>query len=149
YWHFFQVFGRIGYNTNDAPEIWEREFEKRFGKAAGPFVEAALHQASRVLPRIVASCYPYSAFPMTRGWAEKQRLGDLPQYAKAEGSDIQQFASFDEEARMLIEGGETAKLRPAANSQWFSRTAGEISAALAQAEERIGTNRTKEFESTV
>ena len=55
-----------------------REFEKRFGKEPAPFVEKALHQASWVLPRIVASCYPYGAFPMTRGWAEKQRLGDLP-----------------------------------------------------------------------
>ena len=110
YWHFFQVFGRLGYNPNTPPEVWQREFERRFGKDAAPFVEKALHQASRVLPRIVASCYPYGAFPMTRGWAEKQRLGDLPAYAKAEGSDIQQFASFDEEAQMLIEGGETAKI---------------------------------------
>ncbi|HTL58850.1 MAG TPA: hypothetical protein VL361_24395 [Candidatus Limnocylindrales bacterium] len=149
YWHFFQVFGRIGYDTNAAPEIWEHEFEQRFGKAAGPHIEQALHHASRVLPRIVASCYPYSAFPMTRGWAEKQRLGNLPQYAKAEGSDIQQFASFDEEARLLIEGAETAKVRPAANSDWFSRTADEITASLAKAQGGIGTNGTKEFESTV
>jgi len=41
---------------------------------------------------------------MTRGWAEKQRLGDLPAYARAEGSDIQQFANFDEEAQLLLEG---------------------------------------------
>ena len=120
YWHFFQVFGRLGYNTNTPPELWQREFEKRFGKEAAPFIEQGLHQASRVLPRIVASCYPYSAFPMTRGWAEKQRLGDLPAYAKAEGSDIQQFASFDEEAQLLLEQGETAKIRPAANSRWFA-----------------------------
>ncbi len=53
---------------------------------------------------------------MTRGWAEKQRLGALPEYAKAEDSDIQQFTSFDEEARLLIEGGETAKLRLASMS---------------------------------
>ena len=104
YWHFFQVFGRVGYNPNTPPEVWQREFEKRFGPEAAPFVEKGLHLASWVLPRIVASCYPYSAFPMTRGWAEKQRLGDLPAYAKAEGSDIQQFASFDEEAQMANRG---------------------------------------------
>ena len=101
YWHFFQVFGRLGYNPNTPAEVWQREFERRFGKDAAPHVEQALHRASWVLPRIVASCYPYSSFPMTRGWAEKQRLGDLPAYAKAEGSDIQQFASFDEEAQLL------------------------------------------------
>lgn len=149
YWHFFQAFGRIGYNTNTPPEVWQREFEKRFGKEAAPFVEKALHRASWVLPRIVASCYPYSAFPMTRGWAEKQRLGDLSAYAKAEGSDIQQFASFDEEAQMLMEGGETAKIRPAANSRWFAQTAQEVNAAVAQAENCIGNRRSKEFDSTI
>ena len=149
YWHFFQVFGRLGYNPNTPPEVWQREFERRFGKDAAPFVEKGLHQASWVLPRIVASCYPYSAFPMTRGWAEKQRLGDLPAYAKAEGSDIQQFASFDEEAQMLLEDGETAKIRPAANSRWFAKVAAETSAAVAEAEKRVGSHRNKEFDSTV
>ncbi len=41
YWHFFQVFGRLGYNTNAPPEVWQREFERRFGKEAAPFVEKA------------------------------------------------------------------------------------------------------------
>jgi len=149
YWHFFQVFGRMGYNTNTRPEVWQREFQVRFGTKAAPFVEQGLHRASRVLPRIVASCYPYNAFPMTRGWAEKQRLGDLPAYAKAEGSDIQQFASFDEEAQLLLEDGETAKLRPAANSRWFSETARDIKALVAKAEHHIGKHRNKEFESTI
>jgi hypothetical protein len=58
---------------------------------------------------------------MTRGWAEKQRLGDLPAYARAEGSDIQQFASFDEEAQLLIAGGETPKTRPPQTSRWFAQ----------------------------
>jgi len=149
YWHFFQVFGRLGYNTNTPSEVWQREFQKRFGHDAAPWVEKGLHQASWVLPRIVASCYPYSAFPMTRGWAEKQRLGDLPAYARAEGSDIQQFASFDEEAQMLLEGGETAKIRPGANSRWFAQTAADINAQIAGAEKRIGHNRNKEFDSTI
>jgi hypothetical protein len=149
YWHFFQVFGRVAYNPDTSPEVWHREFEKRFGNEAAPFLETALHRASWVLPRIVASCYPYGAFPMTRGWAEKQRLGDLPAYARAEGSDIQQFAHFDEEAQMLIEGGETAKLRPAENSRWFAQTAAEIDTQVAQAEKHIGNHRNKEFDSTV
>ncbi|HEY5909682.1 MAG TPA: hypothetical protein VJA21_03660 [Verrucomicrobiae bacterium] len=149
YWHFFQVFGRLGYNPATPPAVWQREFERRFGADAAPFVEQGLHLASRVLPRIVASCYPYSAFPMTRGWAEKQRLGDLPAYARAEGSDIQQFANFDEEAQLLLEGGETAKLRPAENSRWFARTAADIQAQVAEAERHIGSRRNKEFDSTI
>jgi len=149
YWHFFQVFGRIGYNPNTPAEVWQHEFQKRFGKEAAAFVEAGLHRASQVLPRIVAACYPYSYFPTTRGWAEKQRLGDLPAYAKAEGSDLQQFASFDDEARDLIEGTQTARTRPPQTSRWLKQTADEINRQIAAAEKRIGKNRNKEFDSTV
>lgn len=149
YWHFFQVFGRVGYNPATPAEVWQREFEKRFGKEAAPFVMNALHEASWVLPRIVASCYPYSAFPMTRGWAEKQALGNLPAYAKAEGSDIEQFANFDEEAQLLIAGGETAKVRPAENSRWFVHITADIAVQVSNAEKVIGSHRSKEFDSTV
>src|SRR5208337_3907514 len=88
-------------------------------------------------------------FPMTRGWAEKQRLGDLPAYAKAEGSDIQQFASFDEEAQRLIEGGETAKTQPGENGRWFAQKAADIEGQVAGAERRIGSHRNREYDSTI
>lgn len=149
YWHFFQVFGRMGYNPETSPEVWQKEFELRFGKKAAPFVESALHKASWILPRIVASCYPYACFPTTRGWPEKQRLGDLSDYALAEGSDIQQFASFDEEAKILIEGGETAKILPSVNSLWFYKTSSDINKLIADVEKAIGKSQNKEFNSTI
>lgn len=149
YWHFFQVFGRIGYNPATPPDTWQKEFEIRFGKKAAPLVETALHRASWILPRIVASCYPYSSFPMTRGWAEKQRLGDLPAYAGNEGSDIRQFANFDEEAQILIEGGESPKILPSANSRWFEQASAGIDQLIAEAEAAIGTRNNKEFNSTI
>ena len=149
YWHFFQVFGRVGYDTNTSSEVWDREFTRRFGQEAGPLVESALHSASWVLPRIVASCYPYSYFPMTRGWAEKQRLGDLPLYAKAEGSDTAVFANFDEEARLLLAGEATAKTRPSQTSRWFADVSQKIQREVDEAEHRVGQHRTKEFDSTI
>jgi hypothetical protein len=126
YWHLFQVFGRLGYDPNTPSEVFDREFIKRFGAEAGPHIERALHMASGVLPRIVASCYPYSAFPMARGWAEKQPLGSLAQYSTAQGSDIAQFASFDEEAANLLNATESAKVRPEQTSRWFETTAASI-----------------------
>jgi hypothetical protein len=149
YWHLFQVFGRIGYNPNVSHEIWNREFERRFGKEAGPIVEAALHRASWILPRIIASSYPYRSFPMTAGWAEKQHLGDLPSFAKAEGSDVAQFEDFDEEAQRLIDGGKTAKIRPQETSRWFEQTADAVNALVTEAQKLIGNHQNKEFDSTV
>ncbi len=148
YWHFFQVFGRVGYNPETAPDVWSKEFENHFGSKAGPFLEEALHKASWILPRIIASVYPYRSFPMTRGWAEKQRLGDLPAYANNEGSDIMQFANFDEEAAILTGGGETPKIRPSENSQWFQNVSDEVKRLVAQAE-KVTDSRSREFISTI
>jgi hypothetical protein len=149
YWHFFQVFGRLGYNPDAPAEIFDREFVRRFGAEAGPHVEKALHRASQVLPRIVAACYPYSAFPMTRGWAEKQIFGDLPKYASAETSDVAQFASFDEEAQVLLGKLETAKTRPTRTARWFQAVSDDIKREMAQAEKAVGERRSKEFVSTM
>ncbi len=149
YWHLFQVFGRIGYNPETSPEIWNREFEQRFGLKAAPFIEKALHQASWILPRIVTSVYPYRGFPMTRGWAEKQRLGNLDAYANNTGSDLQQFASFDDEARLLIEDGESAKILPSMNSRWFEQTSADLDQLIVQAEKAGGNEENKEFKSTM
>lgn len=149
YWHFFQVFGRIGYNPETSPDLWKKEFETRVGKKAAPFIESALHRASWVLPRIVASVYPYRGFPMTRGWAEKQRLGNLEEYAKNSGSDIQQFANFDEEAKILLEGGESAKILPSLNSRWFENTSLDIRKLVSEAENVGGNTGNKEFISTL
>jgi len=149
YWHFYQVFGRIGYNTNAPSEIWDQEFANRLGAQPGPILETALHRASWILPRIIASCYPYSGFPMTTGWVEKQRQGDLPAFAKATLSDVQLFENFAEEARLLLDGGETAKVRPQETSRWLAETADDISVYIAEAEKKAGANPGNEFRSTV
>jgi hypothetical protein len=149
YWHFFQVFGRVGYNPATSPEIWHKEFELRFGEKAAPSIELALHKASWILPRIITSVYPYGSFPMTRGWAEKQRLGNLENYANNTGSDLQQFASFDDEAKLLIEGGESTRILPSMNSRWFEETSAEINELISEVEKAVGIDSNKEFISTI
>jgi hypothetical protein len=149
YWHFYQVFGRLSYNPETSPEVWQREFRRRFGPDAGPRVEAALHRASWILPRINASLFPYHRFPTTRGWVEKQRWEDLPAYSKIEASDTEQFLSFDEAARCRLEGIDSAKLHPEQNSRWFANTARDVLRAVHEAEQRIGSHRNKELDSTL
>ena len=148
YWNFFNVFGRIGYNLNQSPTVWQKEFERRFGKAA-PYIEQALHQASWILPRVVASCYNYARFPTTYGWPEKQALDSLPLYAMVEATDTQVFANFDEEAQLLIDKRTTSKLLPSINSAWFQQRSNTVLELIHQAENAVGRNRSKEFLSTV
>jgi len=160
YWYFFKTWGLVGYDPNTPEEVWDQEFIKRFGKKTGPILKKALNEASWVLPRIVASNYPYGAFPTTRGWPEKQVLGTLPDFATSEGSDIQLFANFDEEAQLLIANEasfssaqqndqETAKLLPSINSVWFKEQSERINKLIRQAENAAGRNQSNEFKSTV
>jgi hypothetical protein len=133
YWHFYQVWGRLSYNPETPPEVWEREFGRRFG-AAGPSLMQGLHLASRVLPRIVASSYRYQLFPTTRGWAEMMRQDDLPKFAELEGSDIEQFMNPREAAKSTISGAETSLRRPEETSLWFSNVSENILKRVREAE---------------
>ncbi len=145
YWNFYRLFGRLTYDPKAAPEVWEHEFTVRFGaKAAGPLA-SAMQRASQVLPRIVAASYRYSNFPTTRGWAEMNRQGSLPEYAGEQGSDIQQFLNVRDEAKSIVAGTDTAMRRPEETSRWFAKTADDILAQVAAA----GNANGKEFQSTV
>ncbi|MBO0859624.1 MAG: hypothetical protein J2P21_14280 [Chloracidobacterium sp.] len=149
YWHYFQVFGRLGYNPDTPQDVWRKEFERRFGKEAAPYVEQALHRASWILPMAQAYNFPYNRFPTTRGWVEKQRREDLPDYAKAEPSDTEQFLSMEEAARNLLEGKDSAKRHPLKTSQWFAQVSADVLRLVVEAEKRVGKDRNKEFNSTM
>jgi hypothetical protein len=149
YWHFFQVFGRLTYNPATPSEEWDHEFERRFGPQAAPYVEAGLHRASQILPHIVAYCLPPNRFPTTRGWPERQRQEDLPAYARAEPSDIEQFQSIAAAARQIVEGGASARVSPLATSRWFAQASNDVLRLAAEAEHRAGPNPGREFRSTM
>jgi hypothetical protein len=149
YWHFFQVFGRLTYNPNTPSEEWDHEFTERFGKDAAPYVERGLHRASQILPYITAYCLPPNHFPTTRGWPERQRQDDLPAYANAEPSDIEQFESLRGAANDMVEGGESAKISPSETSQWFAQASQDVLALVKEAEQHAGSNPSKEFLSTM
>ena len=148
YWHFYQLWGRLTYNPETPSSLWEEEFTRRFGTAAGPHVMRAEHLASQVLPRIVASSYRYAYFPTTRGWAEMKRQDDLPTFAGLEGSDTQQFMNPRDAARSALNGTETAMRRPEETSRWFAQTSDAILAELVQAEKAIGDRPGNEFRSS-
>jgi len=149
YWHFYQSFGRMGYNPATPADIWDEAFSQHFGTTTGPVIEKALHIASWVLPRIVASCFPLVGFPIASGWAEKQHLGDLPDYAKTTPSDVQQFSSFNDEAKLIMENRETAKILPSRNSKWFKQTSDKINQLITAAERSADNKPGGELFSTI
>ncbi len=148
YWHFYQVWGRLTYNPHTWPEVWRREFRRRFGDA-GDEAMKAVHVASQVLPRIVAASYEYRYFPTTRGWAEMMTGGDLPQYCTMEGSDTEQFMNVRDRAKSLVEGRDVAMRTPEATADWFDETAKEILDHVARAAKAAGGYPQGELLSTV
>ena len=134
YWHFFQVFGRMGYNPDMTGDVWRMEFTRRFGEGAAPHVEKGLHLASKVLPMVVAYNYPYHLFPMTRGWIEKQRMDDLPRYAEALPSDTEQFLSMSDAADYVLKGNFSARRTPEESARWFEMISEGILNEIAAAE---------------
>lgn len=147
YWHYYQVFGRLGYNPRTPPRVWQAEFEHRFGKAAAPFVERAYAAASKVLPRIVA----YATRDLSAGftWPEKQRWEDLPDYIEVEPSDTAQFLGIEEAARLHLRGLSSAKITPQQNSEWFEHVSREILDHIREAERRAGPKKNREFVATM
>jgi hypothetical protein len=149
YWAFFFAFGRIGYNPETPAEAWQKQFELHFGRAAAPYVERALTEASGILPRIIGYSLPLSKFPTTRGWPERQRWDDMPDYVAAEPSDTQLFASFQEEAHVVLTGAATVKIQPSQTSEWFAERAKRVLANVEEAERQAGPKPSKEFASTM
>ncbi len=147
YWHFFQVFGRVGYNPDTSPQVWRMEFQKRFGKEAAPYIEQALHKGSQILPRIVA--YNLSDLSADHAWAEKQRWNDLPVYAMSEPSDTAQFLTIEEAARYHLQNRESPRIWPQQTSEWFARISDEVFQLIKAAERHIGSHKNKEFISTI
>jgi hypothetical protein len=148
YWAFFSAFGRFGYNLDTSRDMWRKQFEFHYG-AAAPYIERALSNASGILPRIMAYSMPLSKFPTTRGWAERQRWEDLPDYALAEPSDVQLFASFQEEADALITGVPTVKVLPHQTSEWFTNRAKVVIRQVDEAGRQAGRSPSKELFSTM
>ncbi len=121
---FLSSLGTVDLQSADGSIPLERTTStSSFGTGAGPHVMEALHLASNVLPRIVAASYLYRNFPTTRGWAEMNRQGSLPQYANEDGSDIQQFMNVRDEAKSIVAGTDTPMRRPEETSRWFAQTA--------------------------
>jgi hypothetical protein len=131
YAYFYRLFGRLTYNPNAEPGCWRRFLRKRFGPAA-PSMEAALANASRILPTVTTAYCPSAA--NNNYWPEiytNQSLADAAHYTpysdtrpprvfgNASPLDPQLFSSIDEFAEELLRGEHSGKYSPIEVAQWI------------------------------
>ena len=153
YWCHNMMIGRLGYNPETPDGVFLREFNKRFGREAAPYIMEALALASRIIPRIISSAMP--DFQEQRGvpeWGSGSGMNGnatLEAYSKVLPLDVQTFISFKEASELRINDSFSASVHPLINVDWYLKTANEIDLNIQLAEQTIGANHCKEYITTI
>ena len=127
----YRLFGRLVYNPDTAPEIWQRYLRHKFQHAA-PAAEAALGNASRILAVITTTHDPSASNDSY--WPEMymnqpivdakraQPYGDTPSpkvFGTVSSLDPQIFSTIEECGDALAAGKTLAKYTPLDVAQWL------------------------------
>lgn len=146
YLYTLRVFGRLQYNPDADPDIWQRFLSKQFGAGAAA-AELALANASRILP-IVLTAHGASAGNNTY-WPEiytnhpiadpniKHPYSDSPApkvFGNVSPLDPQLFLRINDFATELLKGERSGKYTPIETAQWIEDYADAAIKYLAQAE---------------
>jgi len=159
FWMWYTVFGRIGYNPDTDPAVWQEEFASRFGSAA-PTLEEALAVASKIVPMITTAHMP--VHPSLRYWTElntgwalfsennlnKPTHYDFQTditYGSSEPSDHGLFYGVDEYVEDLVAENLKGKYSPLQVADWLDEMAQKTSAALAAAEGSVTDRKEAEY----
>ncbi len=131
YLYSLRVFGRMMYNPETDPDVWQRLLRHQFAAAASP-VEAALANATRILP-IVLTAHGASAGNNTY-WPEvytnqpivdpskNNHYTDTPapkSFGNVSPLDPQLFSSINACATQLLKGEASAKYTPIHAASWL------------------------------
>ena len=141
-----RVWGRLLYNPDAEPIVWQRYLRQQFAGAAES-VEAALANASRILP-IVTTAHAASAgnnnyWPevyINHSMVEAERSSpytDSPApkvFGNVSPLDPQLFSRINDFADNLLSGELSGKYSPIEVAQWIEDSAAAASQYLAQAE---------------
>jgi len=130
YEYSYRMFGRALYNPSGDPDGWRRVLKAQVG-AAAPEAEAALANASRILPTITSAHGPsaanntywpevYTNQPIVE--AGRNPYTDTPApkvFGNAGAFDPQMFSSANEFADELLTGERSGKYSPIAVAAWL------------------------------
>jgi hypothetical protein len=157
YLYSYRVWGRLLYNPDAEPEIWQRFLRKQF-KAGASSVEAALANASRVLPLFTTAhglsganntYWPemYTNMPIVDA-ARAHPYTDTPsprRFGTVSPFDPELFARVDDFAEELLKQGRSGKYSPVDVAQWLEDFAQTAAKRLAQADSELGGGGGPEF----
>jgi hypothetical protein len=152
-----RVWGRALYNPDCEAEVWQRYTTKHFGEGA-PYVEAALANASRILP-IVTTAHGTSAGNNTY-WPEIylnqslfdaqhwQPYNDTPSprvFGNVSPLDPQLFSRINDHTDSILSGHTDGKYSPLEVAQWLEDYAATAAEQLRKAEARSKNKQIPEY----
>ncbi|HEY2589419.1 MAG TPA: hypothetical protein VGI81_26975 [Tepidisphaeraceae bacterium] len=156
YRYWYVLWGRLLYNSDADPQIWQRVLRHEYGKAAAPAVEQALASAGRILPMVTTAnsqSASYNAYWVEMSYnmpivdpARRHPYADTPspkRFGTVSPLDPQLFARVDDFAEQALRGERSGKYTPAEVASWLehlARTAGE---QLSAAAKLAGADQTK------
>ena len=153
----YRVWGRLLYNPDTDPDVWQRFLRSKFGAAAQP-MEIALANSSRVVHLITTAHGP--ATDCTRFWPEIYTNQPIVNesdeaifsdntspkvFGNVSPHDPQLFSKMNEFAAALLKGEELPKYSPLLVAQWLDDMAMTAIRQLSTAEFLVGDRSDIEF----
>jgi hypothetical protein len=141
----YRLWGRLLYNPDASPEIWQRQLAKDYGRSAKS-VEVALSNAGRILPLITTAHLPSAA--NNNYWPEiytnmpivdpkrSHPYGDTPSpkvFGTVSPLDAQLFSTIDDFAERVLNGEPDGRYSPTQVAAWLTELADAGSGALDKA----------------
>jgi len=157
YLYSYRIFGRLTYNPDAAPEIWQRTLNEQFDGGALA-VGAAIANATRILPTILTAHGPSAA--NNNYWPEvytNQSIVDPKQKSPYSDSlapkvfgnvspfDPQLFMRINEFAAELLKGERSGKYTPVEVAQWIEDYALHAARNLAKAGATVKNKQSAEY----
>ena len=145
YLYTYRLWGRLLFNPEAEPQVWQRHLRREYGPAADA-AEKALAHASRILPLFTTAHTPSAA--NNNYWPEMyvsmsmvddsrpQPYTDTPspkRFGAVSPLDPQLFARVDDFADELLAGQVSGKYSPVEVAQWLEDLAQTAADSLAQA----------------
>jgi hypothetical protein len=153
YLYTYRLWGRLLYNPDTPPDTWQRSLRKEFGGAAEA-AEAALSNASRILPLVTTAHLPsaanngfwpeiYTSMPIVDE-LRPHPYGDTPspkRFGAVSPLDPELFSRIEEFVDDLLAEKPGAKYSPLEVAQWLLALAEGAARHLAEMETKVAGRR--------
>jgi hypothetical protein len=146
YTYSYRLWGRLLYNPDAKPDVWQRELRHDFGPAAAE-MEASLASASRILPLFTTAHCPsaannnfepemYANMPIVTAGPNAEPYADTPtprRFGTVSPLDAELFLTADRTADELLENKPSGKYSAVEVAGWLDNLAATAEAGRASA----------------